>query len=845
MTDKDHKRYLIIHGHFYQPPRENPWTERIDRQNSASPYHDWNHRITDECYLPNAVSRRLDGYGRILKLVNNYRHISFNLGPTLLSWIEGNYPSLHRMIVEADRLSVKERGGHGNALAQVYNHIIMPLANRRDQETQILWGVRDFQHRFGRDPEGIWLAETAINEVTLEILLDFGFRFLILSPHQADRYRSLDAGSSWNNSADGSIPTGFPYLCYGARRKGGRTKNRSINIFFYDARLSTDVSFNHLLTNGDQWAEAISSSFERCGNDLVTIATDGEIYGHHEPFADMALSYLVDTAAPSRRIEMTNFGAYLDTHPARREVQIKQGINGEGTAWSCSHGLGRWKEDCGCHTGGPPGWNQRWRAPLRESLDNLRDSLASIFDKEGKDLLDDPWKARNDYLEVIRNRSVAGAEKFLSSRVRGNPSGARSSRALSLLESQRNALLMFTSCGWFFNDISGIETLQLLKYAGRAIELAGETQAAKLEKQLLRGLRRARSNLAEFGSGEDLYRGAKKYSSVSPIFLAGQFVITSRLDCPEASPEAFGYQFKVTDRHSQTRDDTSLEIGALEMDSPYTLRRDWFHYLLILSPPPQITCLLKPARSGEIRADAKEDFEKFTSGGDRSRIIQSAVEHFGGQVFALRDLFPEDKEKVLSRLIRRQHKSILREFKELYLNNRDILRLYSETSLEAPPSLLLPAQIYLSGRIGEEMEKWDKSLLPDGLKGLETVISEARYYGVPLDKKNNSAVFGDFLLEKIRQLVPDLEARASGELYDFIEYCSSIGMEIPLPHIQNAIFEILDTKVEELLAAVNKDPGRSREARENIKSFLNLARRCNFNTDFWEERLLLNPDIVV
>ncbi|HSG28252.1 MAG TPA: hypothetical protein VLA34_07210, partial [Candidatus Krumholzibacterium sp.] len=341
MNDTPEKRYVIIHGHFYQPPRENPWTGRIDRQDSAAPYHDWNERITRECYLPNARSRRLDGYGRVTTLVNNYEHISFNFGPTLLSWMQKEHPRLHEEIIDADRTSAERNGGHGNAIAQVYNHMIMPLANRRDQETQILWGVADFRARFGRDPEGIWLAETAINETTLEILINHGFRFIILSPFQADRIRPLDKSSTWTDVSDGSIRCGRVYRCYGSRRRGKRNTARSIDIFFYDAPLSTDVSFNHLLSSGDLLAARLAAGFEKDGGDLVTIATDGEIYGHHEPFGDMALAYLIDAAAEAKGLELTNFGAYLDEHEPSMEVQIKQGVDGEGTAWSCSHGVGR------------------------------------------------------------------------------------------------------------------------------------------------------------------------------------------------------------------------------------------------------------------------------------------------------------------------------------------------------------------------------------------------------------------------------------------------------------------------------------------------------------------------
>ena len=388
MENSARPRHLIIHGHFYQPPRENPWTETIERQESAAPYHDWNDRIANECYLPNSLSRRLDDYGRIAKLVNNYEWISFNFGPTLISWLEDHVPEAYARILEADRSSAKRLDGHGNAIAQCYNHAIMPLASRRDQETQIRWGVHDFERRFGRPSEGIWLPETAINAAVLEVLVEFGFRFVVLSPHQALRVRSLDDGSRWKDVSgrDDSrrdSPTAV------SRRAPGESAIRSDSSTYSSTTppLSTDVSFNHLLRNGDEFADAISLAYPRGGDDLVVVATDGEIYGHHEPFADMALSYLVESAAPRRDLAMTNFGAYLAAHEPRFEVELKPGPNGEGTAWSCAHGVGRWKEDCGDSAGGQPTWNQKWRAPLRAGLNTLRDTLAALYEKEGVEAL--------------------------------------------------------------------------------------------------------------------------------------------------------------------------------------------------------------------------------------------------------------------------------------------------------------------------------------------------------------------------------------------------------------------------------------------------------------------------
>src|SRR5262249_23746878 len=245
--------YLCIHGHFYQPPRESPWLEAIELQESAHPYHDWNERVAAECYARNAASRILDDNKRIVRITNNYSKISFNFGPTLLSWIEGKDQALYQAILEADAVSSKTFSGHGSALAQCYNHPIMPLANERDKLTQVVWGISDFQHRFGREPEGMWLPETAVDLSTLEILAKLGIKFTILAPSQARRVRKI-GGRTWRETCNGRID---PTMSYLVRLPSGRT----ISIFFYDDPISRAVAFERLLTNGEQFAQRLLGAF--------------------------------------------------------------------------------------------------------------------------------------------------------------------------------------------------------------------------------------------------------------------------------------------------------------------------------------------------------------------------------------------------------------------------------------------------------------------------------------------------------------------------------------------------------------------------------------------------------
>ena len=486
---------LIIHGHFYQPPRENPWTGLIDKQPGAEPYHDWNERIHAECYRPNAFvhTKSLDD-GREL-IINNYANINFDVGPTLLSWLESYHADTYSRILQADRESAGKRNGHGNAIAQAYGHAILPLCNERDRLTQVLWGLADFRFRLGRDPESMWLPETACDEETLDLLIEQGLRYVILAPTQAERFRTTNG--DWHSVSDGSIVTSIAYR-YSHRRQ----PDRSLAVFFYDGALAQAIAFDKALSS----SQLLVSRFKQAAGrgPMVSVATDGETYGHHFKFGDLALAHMLEVEAKNQGLWVTNYGDFLDQYPPEFEVEIKKGPDGEGTSWSCAHGVGRWRRDCGCHTGGEPDWNQRWRGPLREALDFLREHSARQFEDVGGELLVDPWGARNSYIELILDRGRSGAE-FLA-RVAKQPLSLQDqTRALAFLELQKNALLMYTSCGWFFSELSGIETVQIMKYAARVIELTNELGLPSPRTRFLEMLADARSNIPELGNGADIY----------------------------------------------------------------------------------------------------------------------------------------------------------------------------------------------------------------------------------------------------------------------------------------------------------------------------------------------------
>jgi alpha-amylase/alpha-mannosidase (GH57 family) len=502
---------LIIHGHFYQPPRENPWTGVVEAEPSAAPFHDWNERIHSECYQPNACVRINEPATAPTtaqeRIVNNYANISFNFGPTLLGWLKSNHPCTYASIIDADHESALARGGHGNAIAQAYGHAILPLCNERDRHTQIRWGIADFRDRFDRDPEALWLPETACNDRVLGALIDEGVRFVILAPHQAaqvrDRYRTGSCSdrvdsADWRTVDENSIDTSVAYH-YSHRDASGR----SMAVFFYEGPTSRAIAFEDLLRSSRELVDRFAQTAH--DREMVNIATDGETYGHHFKFGDICLAHALAVEAPARGFRITNYGEYLDQHPPIFDVEINNGPDGKGTSWSCPHGVRRWIRDCGCHTGGEAGWNQRWRTPLRQALDVLRDENAGHFEATRGDLFLDPWQARDNSIDLILDQNHS-REQFLYEHAGRWLSAEEQWRGLAHLELQRMLVLMYTSCGWFFNDISGIETIQILKYAGRAIDLMLQLRLPPVRDRFLEVLDEAKSNITALGSGADIYR---------------------------------------------------------------------------------------------------------------------------------------------------------------------------------------------------------------------------------------------------------------------------------------------------------------------------------------------------
>ncbi len=637
------ERYICIHCHFYQPPRENPWLESIEVQDSAYPYHDWNERITAECYGPNSASRIVNADGRITDIVSNYSKVSFNFGPTLLAWMAVRSKKVYDAIIEADRQSVKERSGHGNAIAQVYNHVIMPLANRRDKESQVRWGIRDFEFRFGRSPEGMWLAETAVDHETLECLAGEGIKFTILAPHQAKAFKKID-GKDWHDVAGGRIDPTRPYLC---RLPSGS----SIVLFFYDGPVSGGIAFGNLLVTGENLVSKLASGFSgtRDWPQLMHVATDGETYGHHRQFGDMALAFALRHIEESSLATLTNYGEYLEKYPPDHEVTIY-----ERSSWSCAHGVERWRSDCGCNTGGHSGWNQAWRAPLRNALDWLRDELAEKYYQYAWHYLKDPWAARDRYIDVILDRNGLNVEKFLAREGRREFSSGERVIVLKLLEMQRHCMLMFTSCGWFFDELSGIETVQVIQYAGRAIQLMAGIyrNGGAIEEEFKDVIGEAKSNVPEYKDGAAIYEKWVKPASIDLHNVAIHYAISSVIEKFEDRTRIFSYTVERNGYSRTPAGTNTLVVGDAVITSEITGRREHICFCVLHLGGHIFNGGARTYISDEMyevmKRDVSETFEK----GDIAGVIRAMDSHFGMHSYSLRHLFRDTQHKILNVLVR-------------------------------------------------------------------------------------------------------------------------------------------------------------------------------------------------
>ncbi len=712
------ERYVCIHGHFYQPPRENPWLEAIELQDSAYPYHDWNERVTAECYSPNASSRILDGQDYIISIVNNYAKISFNFGPTLLAWLEQKAPDVYQSILLADRESMKNFSGHGSAIAQPYNHMIMPLANSRDKYTQVLWGVRDFQRRFGRKPQGMWLPETAVDLETLDIMASLGIRFTILSPYQAKQVRRIGE-REWKDVGGGRID---PRMAYRVDLPSGR----AINVFFYDGPISRAVAFEGLLNRGEYLAHRLLDAFssdDRERPQLVHIATDGESYGHHHRFGDMALAYALHYFETNKLARLTNYSEYLERFPPTHEARIY-----ENTSWSCAHGVERWRSNCGCTTGGRPGWNQEWRKPLREALDWLRDTLAPRYEEMGAKFFKDPWEARNAYIQVILDRSAENVDSFLSQQACRKLDGAGRTTALKLLELQRHAMLMYTSCGWFFNELSGIETVQVMQYAGRAIQLGQELFGDEIEGQFLDLLGRAKSNIPENRDGRLIYEKFVRPAMVDLEKVGAHYAISSLFEEYPEVANIYCFKFQVEDRKSLEAGRAKLVVGRATVSSYITYDSKRLSFGVLHLGDHNLNGGVRQYAGDDAYQAMTQDLIQAFGRVDFPEIIRLMQNHFGASNYSLWSLFRDEQRRILDQILESTLAGATAVYRQLYEHHAPLMHFLAGLDAPMPRAFLMAAEFILNTDL-----RWAFKQDSLDLGRIKTLLQEARQWRVELD----------------------------------------------------------------------------------------------------------------
>jgi alpha-amylase/alpha-mannosidase (GH57 family) len=804
------ERFICIHGHFYQPPRENAWLESIELQDSAAPYHDWNERIAAECYAPNAAARILDGEGRIEQITSNYSKISFNFGPTVLAWMKDKLPELHEAIVHADKLSQERFSGHGSALAQVYNHIILPLANPRDKQTQVLWGIRDFEQRFGRAPEGMWLSETAADNETLEALAEAGIKFTILSPFQASRSRELGK-RAWRDVNGGHIDPTRPYLVRLPSR-------RSLVVFFYDGPVSQAIGFENLLASGERFAQRLMSAFHdrRRWEQLVHVATDGESYGHHHRHGEMALAYALQHLESQQQVRLTNYGEYLEKHPPTHEAQIHQK-----SAWSCPHGVGRWMADCGCNSGQFPGWRQGWRAPLRHSLDWLRDELAPLFEARAAEFLQNPWEARNDYIGIVLDRSPENREKFLE-RHATRPLGEEEQIAVwRLLELQRHAMLMYTSCGWFFDELSGMESVQVVQYAGRAIQLAREVFGQDLEPGFLDRFQEAKSNISEHRDGRAIYNKFVKPAIVDRSKATAHYAISSVFQQYSERTRIFSFQFEDEHREFLTSGKVRLALGRTKVISQITQQSDLLSYAVLYLGEHNVTGGVQHFDSREsydaVVAEVKTAFEV----ADFPATIRLIDRHFAEISCSLKSLFKDEQRRILNEILASTHDDLEGRFRLITERYTPLMKFLESAGAPLPPALETAREVVLQSDIRRQLEA--DSIDFDRLRSL---IDEARQCDTRVLDANISFV----VKNRMEQLIEGLALQPDDlERIRALDRIAELVMRLPLglnlATVQNRYWEMLQRVVPDFRQRAESG---DEAARLWTEQFLALGDRLGF-----------------
>jgi len=795
------ERYICIHGHFYQPPRENPWLEEVELQDSAYPYHDWNEKINEECYARSTASRILDPDGRIIDIVNNFSKISFNFGPTLLHWMKSHKPGIYQAILDADKMSMERFSGHGSAIAQVYNHMIMPLANKRDKFTQAIWGIKDFQKRFNRFPEGMWLSETAVDIETLEVLAELGIKFTILAPRQAKSVRKLHDHETVCNVCDEKIDPTMPYHC-------NLPSGKSITIFFYDGPISKDVAFGDLLTSGEAFANRLVSAFtdQRDWPQIVHIANDGETYGHHHRFGDMALAYCLYYIENKNLAKITNYGEYLEKHPPTHEVEIF-----ENSSWSCIHGIERWRDDCGCNSGMKPEWTQAWRKPLREAMDMLRDMLTHFYEQEASLYLRDPWEARNEYITIILDRSEENIERFFEKHAVKSLSRNEKRISLKLLEAQRNALLMYTSCGWFFDEISGIETTQVMQYASEVLLHMEELQKVSLETEFLKILENAPSNV--FKNGSQVYEMFVKPGRIDLLRVGAHYAVSSLFEEYTEKTTIFCYSVNSEKYERFEAGKLKLAIGKAHILSDITWDKALVTFAVFHLGDHNVNGGIRNFISDEAFKSMHVEIQDAFDKGDVPELIRLMDKHFETNTYTLGHLFRDEQRKVLNQILYSTLENIEFSYRQIYENTYPIKSFLQSLDIPVPNLFHVPAEYTVNYDLKRIFEEEDLNT-----EKLENLINEVNKWPLEIDKATIGFVASSWInsvMLKLHEQSEDIE------LFDRIESVLKILRTLPLEldiwKAQNIYFTIGKDYFKNMKEKAEKGDGFSKKWIEGFR----------------------------
>ena len=829
--------YLIVHGHFYQPPRENPWLEAIEQQDSASPFHDWNERITYECYNPNSVSKIVNCDNKVLDLVNNYELISFNFGATLMSWMEKHSPKAYERIIKADIKSVHQHNGHGNALAQVYNHIIMPLANYHDKQTQVIWGIMDFKYRFGRNPEGMWLAETAVDDETLKVLAQNGIKYTVLSPFQADKIRKIGT-NNWEDVSWGNIDPRRPYRYYikDDNKRKENEERKYIDLFFYDGAISKSVAFDNLLSDGNKFIHRLKDGIDpnREEPQVVNIATDGESYGHHTKFGDMALAYALRVKAEEEGFKLSNYAEFLSENEIKYEVEIKQA-----SSWSCFHGVERWRNDCGCQTGGEPYWNQKWRCPLRNALNFLRDKLIVLFENEGKKYFNDVWEARNQYIDVILDRNESNIKKFFSKVLIENREFNENDKvsALKLLEIQRQAMLMFTSCGWFFAELSGLEPVQILKYAAFAMQLASDFTDENYEEQFLDILEDAQSNIPQMGNGRDVYNKFVKPCVVTLKQIASLWALKSIYEDFEEETTLYSYTVKQLDYKKVSKNTDNLVMGHLEIKSIVTNEKSDIVFALLQFSGGDFHCAIKKYNASMDFEKIKEDIIRAYMEEPITSVIRKLDEQFGISYFTLKDVFLEERRQILNILMKDTLNKFSNTYQEIYDENKGSIYHLQSLGMKIPDEFKIAAQYNLTKKFNNIIQSCGKYFDDESVEEAKNIISEAKQIGITLDKSKSSEIFTKLLVYKFFKLSKNLEIQRVEGILKLFKQIDELEIDVNILEMQSIYFSKIYAKINEIICELNTSETKD-EDRKLIYLLLEIGKKLNVDTNFYRELIL-------